>query len=460
MDNKKKINNKRVLIKQPVIKSKENLENKKKRELEKEKKKKELESKDFDYYLENLKTMFDRADNSIEEKRKINEEIKKIEQRELQRVKSQDYEEDTEEVRKKRLIQNLEKEKHLTFEKEKQTKELKNLIKKQLEEKEMEDEYLKFLEFQQKEIQEKKHRKFLKNKKNIEKILYELKLQRNNIKRKKNKNETPEEKGKRLRFEREVEKFKETIKKNSEKIGDFVLNFYRDKAYGNLNGKIFFFSDILENWDQEKIVSFQDYGSFLFPSPRDIKTKLTNKLIHDFRTDPELRNKAVLVTLKILYCIFGYKIKISKSKNKIKIVNKINLDDPEFQYEVEDETNFYKGGFYNHNNLELLKRILVFLTSTRITILSNLIFLMICKNMKDENIKKFVNLYDKKIINSWIESQTFLTEHFEFVRNKFIKSPVKRKSVDAWDDHNDNDLLKKYTEDVKKKIYLDSLKLS
>jgi hypothetical protein len=403
--------------------------------------KKEKEEKEDVDYLENLKFFFERADKSAEERERINQELKKIEERQRLRRRS---------ANKMSLAEKLEKEKNLIISERKNSLDLFQQ-QQQLNEKMLKNKYFEKLYNEEKDINRKEKGNFMEKKRikkeKEEKIINYLKAKRRGEETNKIDN---------IKFSKEVEKFKELVEKNSNKNTDFVLNFYNEKAYAKIEEEIFFISDVIEKWNYEKMTTFRGYTSYLFPSKNDSKNNLTSKVIRAFRTDEELRGKVVSVTFKILYFIFGYKLKFSKSKNKIKVKN-VKMFDPEFQYQIEDDF-YYKGGFFNINNLYLLKRMLYFLSESRLTILTNLIFLIICENMKDQNIKKFINsIRDESLIVSWIESQKFLDKYRERVKEMFIirRSP-ERKSPDSWDDP--EDYLGNYVEKIRKLSYLESIK--
>ena len=184
-----------------------------------------------------------------------------------------------------------------------------------------------------------------------------------------------------------------------EKHNDIIL-FYRDIIRpGNISS----FSDIVNKWSDYKLETAHDYISWLFP-PGDV---LTQSVVDNFKSYPDLRKNAVKAAIRMMN-FYGYDV--VRKDGDFDVVQIKEL------YRVE---NGKVIGLYSPHNYPRLTRIMVFLNNIGLQKMSALIFLMLCRAIrKDELIKAKVKV--TKIWDQWLKTQEYIkTTNFPIENNNY-----------------------------------------
>lgn len=167
------------------------------------------------------------------------------------------------------------------------------------------------------------------------------------------------------------------------------VRFYKDEQTASENFP-FKRSDVLE-WTDYQLQTRNEYVKWLFPLPSDEPpTKMTSRIQYVFRTNPEMRERAVKSTRRMLN-FFGYEINDSLEVVENKPLNR--------------KVGPITIGLYNTQNFEKITRILNFLKIVHLDKLRSLVFLSICKAMKQyPDFRQLV--YDNDVIDDWLKTQS------------------------------------------------------
>jgi len=175
----------------------------------------------------------------------------------------------------------------------------------------------------------------------------------------------------------------------SRKKSSDLISFYQGEIPANANPS-YYFSDIIK-WTDLQLEKKHDFIQWLFPSTEGGKNSkaplLTEQDVKIFKKNKEIRSKVIKATLRMMK-FYGYTITPS---------------DQGWQVRKSGRNKYLYSG---HNYLRLT-RMMIFLNTINMRLLSALLFLMICEAMKED--KKLADKISKSgAMVHWKKTQEYV----------------------------------------------------
>ena len=165
-----------------------------------------------------------------------------------------------------------------------------------------------------------------------------------------------------------------------------ILRFY--DGVDTVENNTASFDDIVYKWSDHRLQVRSNYFDYLFPSGKN----LTSGLRYKFRTQPHLRKKVAQAVFRIMQ-MFGFSINSNFNIIQTK--------------KIKREENWVVIGLYNPINYSRLTRIFNFLREIRMDHLSAILFLMMCKVVKEYPDLSFM-IEESGEAKNWVKTQLYL----------------------------------------------------
>ena len=166
-----------------------------------------------------------------------------------------------------------------------------------------------------------------------------------------------------------------------------ILYFYDNKLSmkGRFSNK---YSDIVERWSDYMLQTRGSYPVWLFP------LDMNKMILHKFKNNQYLRLKIIRAVLRIV-SLFGFSITENLDVVQVKPIYR--------------EENRVVIGLHNEKNYVLITRMLLFLEKINMRVLSALVFLVLCRAMKEDSALKH-KIYSSAMFRKWVGTQSYIEQ--------------------------------------------------